>query len=88
MMLEDLKYQVRDIDKYPFIMEVQDVEITEVSSDGQELTIDDVVTVLVPMTKEEIIEFVRDNPQTSIVVYDSKTLTDVTEEFKRTYMGE
>ncbi|MEM3972741.1 MAG: hypothetical protein QXF96_09145 [Saccharolobus sp.] len=88
MMLEDLKYQVRDIDKYPFIMEVQDVEITEVSSDGQELTIDDVVTVLVPMTKEEIIEFVRDNPQTAIVVYDSKTLTDVTEEFKRTYMGE
>lgn len=88
MMLEDLKYQVRDIDKYPFIMEVQDVEITEVSSDGQDLTIDDVVTVLVPMTKEEIIEFVRDNPQTPIVVYDSKTLTDVTEEFKRTYMGE
>ncbi|MEM0109700.1 MAG: hypothetical protein QXM03_12725 [Metallosphaera sp.] len=87
MLLEDLKYQVRDHHKYDYMLEVDDVDIEEISSDGEEIMIDDVITVLVPVTKDEIIEFARDNPQTKFVVYDSKTMKDITEEFKQKYLN-
>ena len=63
-------------------MYVDDVEVEEVSSDGQDIELEDVITVVVPVTKEELIEFIKDNPDRPVEVYERETMRDVTDQFK------
>ncbi|MEM3291105.1 MAG: hypothetical protein QW046_06265 [Candidatus Micrarchaeaceae archaeon] len=82
MDLYDLTQNTRNPKDYPYLLYVDDVEVEEVSSDGQEVELEDVVTVIVPVTKEEIIEFINSNQDRPVEVYERETMKDVTDQFK------
>ena len=82
MDLYELTQNTRNPKDYPYLMYVDDVEVEEVSSDGQDIELEDVITVVVPVTKEEIIEFIKDNPDRPVEVYERETMRDVTDQFK------
>ncbi|MEM0257197.1 MAG: hypothetical protein QXV58_14830 [Saccharolobus sp.] len=89
MLLKELleyKYLIRPFkddceDRYPFILEIYEGKEVKNPFD------DDANVWIEHMTKDEIIEFVRDNPNIKFRIYDSKTWKEITKQFKQKYLN-